>query len=140
MKILNEKPPIWDEAKKHFEIDDSCAIFTYGDTIYNPAGVEIDPSFIAHEEVHGVQQSKYPGGPEEWWKRYFVDSVFRLAQEVEAYGKQYRWICQKYPGHKHWSMRLKYLNHITDDLAGPTYKIAIDLYMAQQLILVYAQR
>lgn len=41
---------------------------------------------IEHEIVHFEQQDVY-GDPDVWWECYLTDSEFRLAAEVEAYGK-----------------------------------------------------
>jgi hypothetical protein len=138
MKILNEKPPIWDEAHKHFTIDDDRVLFTYGDTLYNPSGRAIDESFIAHEEVHAKQQTAYEGGAEAWWKRYFIDTAFRLTQEAQAYARQYAYICHKYSSHADWIVRMKYLERISEDFSGATYNLGITEKEAKTIILNYS--
>lgn len=69
----------------------STAIFTFGGTIYNPSGRELLPDIIHHEEVHQKQQGN---NSDSWWLRYLGDPQFRLAQEIEAYGKQYAFACK----------------------------------------------
>lgn len=69
------------ENKKH------QAIFTYGKTIYNPFKVQTTPDLEFHERIHTRQQGD---NPEIWWNRYIEDVDFRLSQEIEAYGEQYK--------------------------------------------------
>lgn len=93
MRVLVEKPPIYAEAKKRFEIDDTCTVYAWGDIIYNPAGVEIGRQILVHEETHQIQQANHDGGPEKWWGRYLEDAEFRTEQEIQAYGEQYLYFC-----------------------------------------------
>jgi hypothetical protein len=58
-------------------------IFTYGDTIYNPAGTTLPPELIAHEMVHIEQQ--HGVDPEVWWGMYLGDQRFRLGMEIPAH-------------------------------------------------------
>jgi hypothetical protein len=82
MKIEhNTKPPIYNKCVEVFGVNwDDGVIFTYGDTIY--CKNEIPDYKIAHESTHIKQQGN---NPDEWWARYFVDTEFRLQQEIEAY-------------------------------------------------------
>ena len=84
MEIKNHFPPNIDEIRKHFAIPNN-AVFTYGNTIYNPYEVIISDELEKHEETHAKQQGD---DPKKWWARYFEDKAFRLAQEVEAYQQQ----------------------------------------------------
>lgn len=95
MKILIEKPPIYEKAKEIFDVEQNGVLFTYGDTIYNPSNTSVDKFLIAHEETHMRQQLTHPGGPEAWWADYIADVQFRAEQEVEAYGNQYKIFCEK---------------------------------------------
>lgn len=133
MKISNEKPPqkVWDGCHKYFTIDDRFTIYTYGDTIYNPAGIECDRFLIAHESVHERQQAKYPGGPDAWWDRYFADATFRQDQEVEAYREQYKEYAKAQPDR---NKRFKYLHILATNLAGPTYKAGLSVIVAMRMI------
>ncbi len=121
MYIKNEKPPIWEEANAMFEIDHSRAIYTYGDTIYNPAAIAIDELLLVHESVHSGQQEQC-GGPQNWWRKYLADKNFRLDEEVEAYHAQYRAMCKRY---KDGNTQTRYLHEIASHLASPLYKIGI---------------
>jgi len=88
MKILQGNPPNLDKIiKAGLKPDPDKTVFTYGDTIYNPGKGIIDPLLMKHEEIHSRQQGNDPDG---WWDRYLKDINFRLAQELEAYGIQYK--------------------------------------------------
>ena len=65
-------------------------IYTVGDTIHTKN--TLPEHLIRHELTHVKQQKEYPGGPEEWWKRYLKDTKFVISQESAAYQRQYRWI------------------------------------------------
>ena len=95
MKIIIEKPPIYEAILAHRMTPSEKTIFTYGDTIYNPNNVPISDDLMVHEEVHSKQQNHSDDYAEIWWGRYLVDPCFRIAQEVEAYANQYDFICKK---------------------------------------------
>lgn len=120
MKILIEKPPIWDEAHRHFEIDDSMTIYTWGDIIYNPAGIEIGGDLIAHENQHRLQQIRYQGGKEKWWDDYFDNPQFRADQEAQAYAAQYDYYCSQT---KDRNERYRLLNILATSMSSPLYKL-----------------
>lgn len=120
MQISNEKPPCWEEANKLFKLEelDLGTVFTYGDTLYNPSNVPISQDLFAHEETHGHQQEHNDTVAGLWWKRYIADPAFRLDQEVEAYGAQYAFLCQR---EKDRNKRAQMLWRIATALAGPMY-------------------
>lgn len=79
-------------------------LYTFGDTIYNPDGVDIPQPLMEHEEVHSLRQIAYPGiaghydgaaGVEGWWFRYLDSDAFRLAEELPAHRAEYRAICRE---------------------------------------------
>lgn len=120
IQIVNEYPPNIAQIREHFNLDTRGEVyFTYGDAIYNPGGKHIDADFIYHEEVH-VQQQKAAGGPEAWWKRYIEDLPFRYQQEIEAYGKQTRYIRRINPRRAYSDM-----NSFAASLASPLYGLSI---------------
>lgn len=89
IKYSSEYPPNWPTLIKIFKgaINwDNGIIITWGDTYYSKKPVA--PDLVAHETVHMNQQMQTEGGPEKWWERYYMDPVFRLHQEVEAYRAQ----------------------------------------------------
>lgn len=96
MKILNEYPPFYDKIITVFpEVAEmKYVLFTYGDTLYNPAGSDIPPYTIAHEEIHEWQQAEI--GKDKWWERYLEDPVFRLDQDLPAFRAEYKAFCKIY--------------------------------------------
>lgn len=88
MKIVNDWPPNIDAIRAVLDISGVEPCFTYGDTIYNPYGFEIDLPLQAHEETHMHRQNEI--GVDEWWRRYLDDPKFRADEEVKAYRVQYR--------------------------------------------------
>lgn len=73
MKILIEKPPIWDEAVKIFDIKGKPVVFAWGDILYNPTDAIVPPELWAHEMTHGVQQKKFGSirtRPSDWPKKF----------------------------------------------------------------------
>lgn len=130
MKIINELPPNIKDIEKAFGPmpKDSPIVFTYGDTIYNPSKLEIDPHLMAHEQVHEIQQKQI--GVELWWEKYLGDVQFRLKQELEAYAVQYKWVKDRYTnGTAKW-----FLHRIALDLASPMYGSIIGVYEAETKI------
>jgi signal transduction histidine kinase len=92
-EVINERPPIWDDVvNAGLKFNPNTTIFTYGRAIYNPAGIDIPDDLHVHECVHMDQQAKMAGGPDAWWGRYLTDPWFRLSQEAEAYGAQFRYL------------------------------------------------
>lgn len=133
MKIEVKMPPqwLWDECHKQFQIDDERTIYTYGDTIFNPADVSLTTEIIAHEETHMHQQAGMEGGSDAWWKKYFADTEFRKAQEMPAYGNQYRLFCKT---HRDRNEQARYLMKLADIACSPMYKMGIGLFEANRLI------
>lgn len=137
MKVSTEKPPIWEEASKAFNLDPGRAtFFTYGDTIYNPANYPLSADLIRHEETHGEQQEHHPDVAAIWWKRYLQDPEFRLDQETEAYAEQYKFYCQQ---EKRRDMRARYLFEIAGHLSSPMYGSIISRAQAMRRIREYAE-
>lgn len=72
--------------------------------------------------------------PEAWWKRYLDDSQFRLGQEVEAYRRQYQFLCSQ---NRNRNFRFSVLLAMSLHLAGPmygyltTHENALELIRAQ---------
>lgn len=122
MKVLNEKPPIYDKALAAFDFNEKTTIFTYGDTIYNPAGINVSLDLHAHEQVHERQQAAMKtilaSGPKNWWKRYIKDAEFRFQQELEAYRAQYAFYKRNV---KDRNKLNDYLVFMARELKGPMY-------------------
>jgi hypothetical protein len=129
MEIINTWPPNIEAIKKVFNLEGHNAVFAYGDKIYNPLKLDLQPHVIIHEQVHSVQQAAI-GGPEAWWGKYLVDKDFRLVQEVEAYAKQYQFARKQInnEGAK------RFLHEIASELSGSLYGNIVDYYEAHSLI------
>lgn len=89
MKVLKAYPPNYPQMTRHFpQIKGKPGIlFAYGDTIYNPSNVPLQPWIIAHEEVHGLRQVSDTLA---WWDKYLVDAKFRYDEELLAHREEYR--------------------------------------------------
>ncbi len=127
MKISTEFPPNYEVLKAKFNPGKS-AIFTYGDTIYNPSGGVLTPELLAHEAVHIRQQAE---GVEAWWVRYMEDAQFRLEQELEAHRIEYQAFCARV---KDRNKRAVFLSQIATRLASPMYGRVITSREASRLI------
>lgn len=120
--------PLIKEAIKKFKLSTEQLkriCFTYGDTFFSAE--ELSYGLIAHEITHTFQQMKI--GPEKWWKQYFKDDKFRLAQEVEAYRQQYR----AYKRNDAVKAEMM-LTKIAGDLSGEMYGNIVDFEEAKKLI------
>lgn len=88
MKISTDYPPNYRDLFDKFG-EDKNTVYCYGDTIYNPHGRNITPDIEIHEQVHSKQQGN---NPELWYYNYITSGDFRLKQEIEAYGEQYKFV------------------------------------------------
>lgn len=129
MEIITDYPPNYDKIAEVFPIKNRPGvIFTYGDTLYCPNGVDVPGHLMAHEQTHTKQQGKNVEG---WWDRYLTDSEFRLNQEVEAYHNQYEYLRDN---HNRKDRRFV-LNQICKDLASPIYGSLVTKEQAKELIV-----
>ena len=135
MRIVNERPPEWimQGCLSQFRVDVEGTFWTYGDTIYNPGGHALPPDIVAHEEQHSVQQANHEGGKDGWWRQYLDEPRFRLEQEAEAYGAQYRFYCE-HVGDR--NKRALFLHRLAATLSGPLYQVAVSVQQARAMILV----
>lgn len=131
MIIVEEYPPNFDHICEVIPAvrDQKGIVFTYGDTIYNPSGQEIQDHLELHESIHEVQQSKI--GVEEWWDKYLIDVDFRLEQELEAYRAQYKFTSKVY-GRANAQMLLK---EVAKDLSSPMYGSIMKYKQARKEIM-----
>lgn len=132
MEIINKKPPIWEEAHRHFKIDDEKTVYTYDGKLYNPAGVPIDDALMFHEETHVKQQKELEGGAKAWWEKYFIDPDFRMKQEFAAYRNQYLYFCT-FVTHDR-NQQARFLYNLALDLAGPMYHVGTTHANAMRII------
>ena len=119
MQIVHEQPPMLDAIyRAGLKPNPLTTVFTYGYTLFNPAGATISANLLAHEEVHARQQEETVGGPDAWWEFYLENSDFRIQEEVEAYRAQYQHYCRQT---KNIAKRARFLAYIADDLSGALY-------------------
>lgn len=99
MEIVIGYPPLYAEIAAKFDLSNRKVIFAWGDTIFNPSGMEIGPELLAHEAIHGYRQlitealcaeGKGPTPVEQWWGRYLRDESFRYEEELIAHRAEYR--------------------------------------------------
>lgn len=134
-KVRYEEPPIFQHVCAAFSITPKT-VFTYGDTIYNPFKLDLPQDLMEHEKRHMEQQSHSPEHAALWWGRYLRDEKFRLEQEAEAFGSQYR----------HWLDRTsdreklhRILNQLAQSLSSPLYGRIVEHAEATLLIKQYAR-
>ena len=136
MKIVNGEPPEWimKGCLDKFRVNVEHTVWTYGDTIFAPGDDRTLPDYIlAHESQHEAQQVAYEGGKDAWWREFLANPRFRLEQEAEAYGAQYRFYCERV---KDRNRRALFLMQIAGQLSGPLYQIAVTPPQARGMILV----
>lgn len=90
MKILSDKPEIYEALRTMFEVDwNKGLVITYYPNIHTKGG-NLPEDLIVHESVHLLQQEKM--GVDKWWDRYILDRTFRVQEETAAYIAQARFI------------------------------------------------
>lgn len=116
MKIVVEKPPLWDEIAAAFPaVEQRHCLFAFGGTIYNPGNIPVPPELMAHELVHGARQKDDIRG---WWRRYIDDPVFRLKEEVQAHKAEF---ARAALGVKDRNRRARILSVTAARLSAPLY-------------------
>lgn len=138
MQITVARPPNFDEVIARFPFADRHGvIFTYGQTIYNPSGVEISPALKCHESVHAQRQGSDEEEIRAWWARYLDEPLFRLEEELLAHRAEYR-------AFKGWTKDrnavARKLESIAARLSGPLYGGVMSFAQAKRLLLVEVDR
>lgn len=133
-KISYNKPPVWDSACAAFRIDGRTAVFTYGDTIYNPNMFPLSDHIIEHEKTHMEQQGHSTENAALWWGKYMRDKEFMIDQEAEAYGRQYNFVAKQYDR----KTRRHFLKQLAKVFSGHLYNYALSYDQAVELIKQYA--
>lgn len=128
MEIVRDFPPIWDEIKATFDVVGRPIIFAWGERIYNPTGVYIDPGLLAHEMMHGKRQG---GDIVGWWRRYIEDTRFRLDEEIPAHQAEY--IARMKTAHNR-TQRRSTEKMIAKRLSSPLYGNIISTAQARKLL------
>lgn len=132
-KILNNKPAVFEKIKEAFPFvtDDfwkKGVLIAYDGKIYCSKKPSQDS--IVHEETH-LEQQKRIGGSDIWWEKYLHEKEFRLAQELEAYGRQFRFMDKHY-NNKRWIEMAKDF-HIKS-LCSPQYGEMISVEEAKRIL------
>lgn len=131
MKISNSPPPNIEEMKRAFPLcEEKQAVFCYGNIIYNPYRVNLTPDILEHEAVHYEQQQREPS-IELWYVKYINDEAFRLAQEVEAYQRQYAYVSKRVKDREIVSW---FLGKLAESLSSPLYGALCTASDARQMI------
>lgn len=123
LQILVERPPIWDDAAKVFDLEANKPIFAWGvDKIYNPYGHDLskEPWLIAHEDMHGQRQGKTDAAIKLWWTDYIDSATFRLEEEIPAHRAEYRQMLRSYENNR--ANRRRFLKQVAQRLRNPLYK------------------
>lgn len=115
MKEIFKYPPNIELIKSKLPVQEGT-LFAYGDTVYNPQKVKLNPPLEAHEQTHLQQQERM--GVDAWWDEYLKDPEFRYQQELEAFQSQYHVICEHFPDR---NTRFEFLNALAGDLASELY-------------------
>lgn len=133
IKIEHAYPPNFEMIKAALPEANETNVYCYGDTIYVPDGHQVPPDIIFHESIHSQQQGE---DPDAWWYRYVTNRSFRLEQEVQAYGEQYRWVLQHVQGgaFRKWAKE-----SMAKALSGPEYGNLLTLSEAESRIRRYAK-
>lgn len=130
MKVVYGYPPNYQDIIKVFDIANRPnLVFTYGDTIYTARYKGALPEHVkVHERTHQKQQGSDPAG---WWAKYLTDTAFRVAQEVEAYRRQYKFFISKNHNIKE---QQQFLTLKAMDLSSEIYGHVVTLQEAKDLI------
>jgi len=118
--VVIAKPPVYDQCVRVFgaeNIEGKPIIWSWGDRIYNPLGIDIPRELFAHEAVHGERQGRDHGSIQQWWLEYLADAAFRYEEERLAHRAE-------------WHAHVKYGagNNLTPIFNGIAARLASPLY------------
>jgi len=127
-RIIRAKPPIYDEIAEVFPVRTTHGvIFAWGDTIFNPDGVRIEPFLLAHEAIHCRRQGADVLG---WWRSYLFDPEFRLREETAAHKAEFWHRCRGIGS----MQRDRILWETAKRLSAPLYRHGISPEDARRLL------
>ena len=130
MRIVFERPPMFDEIDAKFRIAGKPILFSWGELLYNPMRISVPAHLIVHEEMHGWRQGQCVS-IEAWWKRYIDSPSFRLEEEILAHQAEYRSLLRR-GGNR--NARRRHLKQTARRLAAPLYGRMISPSRAQALL------
>lgn len=130
MRVVRQRPPLWDEISKAFPaaVHRPGIMFCWGNEVYMPLGGELTDALAAHERIHSIQQGNDPEG---WWLQYIADPKFRLEQEIPAHQAEYNTLCDGGVGR---AERRRYAMALAKRLSSPIYGSLITRAEAKRLI------
>lgn len=116
MNIKQGFPPNIEKIRALFPEIESRVVFTYGEDLYIQDNKEeaLPQHLMVHEQTHTLQQQ---GDPEAWWDLYLSSREFRLSQELEAYGRQYKWVKETARNGDRWLKQALFF--FAEELSGP---------------------
>jgi len=130
--IIHARPPNFSHIALAFPFADRPGvIFSWGEDIFNPSGVEIPGELLAHERAHGQRQLAPGMNPYFWWERYIEDPKFRLEEELAGHKAEYA----AFKSHEHNARkRERMLGHIAEKFSSPLYGSMITQPHARRLL------
>lgn len=129
MIIVRERPPMFDEIDKAFNVRGKPVLFAWGDRIFIPSGSpEVPQHLMAHEQAHGIRQLTFGASMDQrtpgearivlWWRRYIDDPKFRLVEEIIGHKAEFEALCRAGGGRQE---RRRHLASTAAKLAAPLY-------------------
>jgi hypothetical protein len=137
LKIEIANPPNFEKIVAAFpKATGHGVIFAWGDTIYNPSGIEIPPPLLAHEAVHGQRQTENVGSifrsevVERWWDKYIIDPEFRYYEELPAHAAEFHKIMHMVHDR---NQRAKLMMSTAQRLLAPLYNYGVPKSLNQAI-------
>lgn len=134
MRIIHDRPPLFEQIDAAFQVAGKPLVFCWGEVIFNPEGIRISPELIKHEEVHSERQGRSEEQIAAWWRRYIENPDFRYSEELLAHRAEYRAFCRR---HGSWGKRTRYLDRAAARLASPLYGSSVSPMTARHAILTF---
>lgn len=132
MKIVRDRPPLFDEIDAKFHVRGLPIMFAWGDRLFIPSGsLDVAPHLMAHEEVHSGRQGHSEPGILLWWRAYLDDEQFRLAEEIVAHRAEYEHLARHGGGRQ---ARRRHLAITAARLAAPLYGRLISVADAKKVL------
>jgi hypothetical protein len=129
MRVIVDRPPMFDEINDRFNVAGKSVLFAWGDAIYNPMGVIIPPCLMDHEAVHGQRQIEM--GVENWWRSYISSRAFRLEEEIPAHQAEYQSLLKE---NSNRNARRGALKQVAKRLSAPLYGRLISSASARKVL------
>lgn len=122
-QIIIAEPPNIEAIDRAFHTRGRAIVYAWGEKIYNPTGVVIEPQILAHEAVHGYRQLQRAVQDDDesilvWWDRYINEAPFRLQEEVLAHRAEFVALAARTSDR---NAKNRYMLHVAAKLAAPLY-------------------